>query len=176
MAFKYYGTLDSNEGQTIIGDKIAGQHKTILANSITISIGDAVITNSAGNVALAAAGNPILGIVTDILFNDTRIRDDLSEDTYTVEGDNLTDKLVYVKIDISRKSLWSASQDGTAGTTNNSNERGAYIDLVSENQLNETDATRTRGTGGQFTTFGDDRDDTTRLIVAINESELVSAT
>ena len=175
MAAKFYGTLDPNGGQTLIGGD-SGLHQTILNNSAVITLGDAVKTDANGNIVLAGAGGPFLGFVTDILKNGASIRDAASLDTYTAESDNETVDKVYCMVDVSRKSLWSLPQDGTAGTTVNSNERGAYIDFVAaSDELDEDTATRTRATSGQCTTFGADQDDSTRLVVAINESELISA-
>ena len=175
MAFKHYGTLLPNAGTMLLSgdgdDGLSGE--TLGNNSEVLQIGDAVTSDANGNIILATAGSVILGILIGVGKNGIAAEPDANTlDIFTMASDNETVAKEYAIIDISWWTLWSASQNGTAGTTANSNKRGAVIDLTNENQLNETSATRTRTGGGQFTTWGADPTDTTRLIVSINESEI----
>jgi len=174
MAFKHFGTLNPNGGTMVIGgdgdDGLSGE--TLGNNSEVLQIGDAVTTDANGDIILCTAGSVVLGILVGVGVNGVAADPDANTlDTFTMTSDNETVAKEYAIIDISPLTLWSASQDGTAGTTANSNKRGAVIDLISENQLDETSADRTRTNGGQFFTWGADPNDTTRLIVSINESE-----
>lgn len=179
MSFRYYGSLRPNGGQVLVGgatnDGLNGA--TIIDNSTVVTIGDVVKIDSNGNLELAGAGDAVFGILVAVERNGVSIDPDSgTTNTYTMASDNETVDKTYGIVDTSVDSLYSASQDGTAGTTANSNQIGAYIDLADEATLDEDTATRTRGTGGQFTTYGADIDDSTRLIVAINESQLISGT
>lgn len=179
MSFRYYGSLKPNGGEMLIGgdtnDGLNGA--TIIDNSTEVTIGDVVKIDSNGNLELAGAGDSVFGILVAVEQNGVSIDPDSgTTNTYTVASDNETVGKVYGIVDVSQSSLWSANQDGTAGTTANSNQIGAYIDIADEATLDEDTASRTRSTGGQFTTFGADINDSTRLIVAINESQLISGT
>ena len=175
MAFKEYGTLAPNAGKMILGgdgdDGLSGE--TLGNNSEVLQIGDAVTTDANGNIILATAGSVVLGILIGVGKNGVAAEPDANtQDVFTMASDNETVAKEYAIIDISLNSLWSGSQDGTAGATANSDKRGAVIDIANENTLDEDTATRTRTGGGQFYTWGADPTDTTRLIVSINESEI----
>ena len=175
MAFKYYGSLDPNAGRLLMSgdgdDGLSGDF--IINNSAVIQIGDQVKTDANGNVVEGTAGAVVLGIIVGVGQNGISVDPDSgTQDVFTVASDNETVAKKYAIVDVSRNSLYSASQDGTAGATANSNKRGALINAVSENQLDEDTASRTLTSGGQFYTWGVDPVDSTRLIVSINESEI----
>ena len=179
MAFIFVGLRKSNSGRILVGSAYDtySSPRTLIANSVIIQIGDAVTINSIGNIALHTAGDPVFGIVAAVGKNGIQVDPDSgTTDVWTVEGDNLTDKQLYAIVDVSQDSIYSAAVTGTIGTTAASGRSMAYIDATDENDLSETSATRTRGTGGSFVTLGTDPQSATRLLCAINESQFVSAT
>jgi len=174
MAFNYFGTLNPNGGRLLIGgdgdDGLSGD--TIINNSATITIGDVVKTDANGNIVVCTTGDAVLGIVISVAKNGIAVdADSGTAGDYTVASDNETVAKKYAVVDVSSLSMYSASQDGTAGGTANSNKRGALVNIADETQLDESTASRTYTSGGQFYTWGADPADSTRLIVSINETE-----
>ena len=181
MAFIYKGQVRTNGGRVLVGGEADtyGGPATLFANSEVVVLGNAYIADSAGNLVKVTAGDAIFGILVGVYNKGAYIAPDSNSlTTWTVEGDNITDKQVYGICDISTQSIYSAPQDGTIDTTANSGDFGAYIDVPSSDatQLDESTATRTRGTGGQFLTVGTDPEATTRILCVINESEWCSGT
>lgn len=177
MSLNYHKSLHGAD-QTLIS--------VILDQSEVVNAGDVVQVRN-GNVELAnGQTEAVAGIVVDIvdgtglsltpevgsianLGSATRA----SDGTITVASDNETVDLIAAKIDVSKLTIWSSSQDGTMNTTNASNKLGGWIDLVAAgDSMDESTHTRTIGTAGVFKTWGVDPDDSTRILVSINESEI----
>lgn len=163
MAFKFHKSLKGAGMPPLL--------RVIIDNSDTITEGDAVKSYNAGNVEVATAARPILGFVHTVVSK-TGLRpapDSGTDDTWTVESDNETDKQLAALVDSDQDSIYSGAQDGTVGTTSDSEKIGISIDLVSESSLNETSAVRNGQ--GQLFGHGADPADSTRILVSIMESE-----
>lgn len=170
--------------------------RRIVKNSVTLNVGDCVLSYSAGVADVGVAGAPILGIVIGFENNDgSQIRPDgVTKSTTAYKGsvdqlvaasDNQTvaKKLAVICSDPSV--VWSAQVNGTIGSTATSNLPGAGIDVDSSNtnygRVLETTATRTAATITNFTLRGNgtggstDPNDATRLLVSISASEMFSS-
>jgi len=158
----------------------------IIDNSDTIQVGDAVKLRN-GNLEVAAGGEAIHGIVVDIVDkNGNSVFGSLAvvgsaavtgtpamgSGQVVVASDNETVDLIAAKVETSKDVVFSGDVDGTIGTTTVSNKAGGWFDLTDENSISETSHTRTITTGGQLKGLGTDPDDSTRLLVSINESEM----
>ena|SRR3990167_2680345 len=169
MAFKTWGTLSPNEGQMIRGGDTVPEN-TIIANSEVIQIGDAVQYNSSGFLVNDASTGAVAGIVTGVGRNGVGVDPDSgTTDTWTVEGDNQTDKKLYATIDISTHTLYSVGADATLGTTTGSNLPGYLMDLLASGAATQLDESTASATTGQFFSWGVDPADSTKVIVNINE-------
>ena len=178
MAFIYVGSRRANAGRTMVGGAATTYTSpaTIINNSEVVQIGDAVSLDSNGNIILHTAGVPVLGILAAVFKNGLQVDPDSgTTDTWTVTATNETVNQMYAIVDVSTDSVYSAAVTGTIGTTATSGNAGAYIDATDENDLSETSATRTRATSGTFVTLGTDPNNSARLLVSINESQLCSA-
>lgn len=145
--------------------------EVIITNSATIQIGDMVRSYVDGFVEVAVAARPILGVVVGVVDSKGLPVDPDSGtlDTYTVASDNETVAQKRAVVITDRNALFSADVDGTIGTTNTSNLRGANLDLTDENSVAETSAVR--NASAQLYSYGTDPDDSTNLLVSIMESE-----
>jgi len=162
----------------------------VIDNSDVIEVGDYVKMRN-GNLEVVTAGDAGSGVVVDVVnSNGLSLAPEqgsiasagsatISSGVVTVASDNETVDLIAAKIDMSPFAVYSATVTGTINTTATSAKPGAYINTDDENSIDETTATRTIGTGGQFVTFPSltpangarDDNDTTRLLVVINEHE-----
>jgi|TARA_Y100001951_G_scaffold98992_1_gene100426 hypothetical protein len=174
MALTYKRSLLANTGPIL--------SNVIIDQSDTITLGDVVKVRN-GNLEVATAGDAVFGVVHDIVDkNGDSVFGSLAVlgsatisggNTVAVASDNETVDLIAAKVDCSQYSLYSAKQDGTMGTTTASDKIGGWADLTDETQIDESTHTRTITTGGTFTTWGEDPVDTTRILVSINESEIL---
>ena len=144
----------------------------LIKNSATIQIGDFVRSYVAGVCEVAIAARPILGVVVGVVDADGLPVDPDSGtlDTYTVAADNQTVGLKKAQVIISKDAIFSVDVDGTIGTTNTSNLRGATLDLTDENSAAESSALR--NASGQLYSHGVDPEDSRNLLVSIMESEM----
>lgn len=152
-----------------------------IAASTTLTIGDAVRTVG-GYVALAAAGNPVLGIVVGFAdqkgipldspetdSDATYTRGGLGVGTVVTDAGNPTDKKVKAIINIDPFQVYSVTPDATIGTTTGSNLRGYYTDIPAASDQTDEDSTTT---SGQFYIHGVDPDNSSNQLVSINEHAL----
>lgn len=181
MAFNYAGTEDGATRNLV---------PVLIKDSSTVAVGETIKTYVAGYGERPAAATPFLGIVHAIVTKDTLPHNKGAHtagsvntsdtSTVTTAADNTTTELYWAMVDTSTRSMYSAEVSGTLGTTNNSDLRGARIDMDSANtdygRLLETTATRTVATAANFYSHGTDTNDSTRLIVTIALSEEDSVT
>lgn len=142
----------------------------LIGNSATLTIGD-VVDVVGGIVTLAAAGNPMYGVVigfesqkkqvlensvSGVDYDGTYTAGGLGVGTYAATSDNQTDKKVRAIIrPFTPGDIWSAEADGTIGTTSTSDEAGGYFDIpAASDQLDEDTFSQT--TVSQFFTHGPD--------------------
>lgn len=170
--------------------------RRIIANSVTLNVGDCVKSYSAGYADVGVAGAPILGIVVGFEnAGGAQIRPDQVTKSTTAypatvtqvvaAADNQTVAKQMAVICLDPSVTWSAAVSGTIGTNAASNLPGAGIDVNSANtsygQLLESTATRTAATLTNFITVANmngtavDVNDSTRLLVRISCSEQASS-
>lgn len=166
------------------GDSMLLEH--VIDNSDTVVVGELVKLRN-GNLEVVTAGDAIHGVVVDFVDKkgNSVFGSIASVGSATVTGnaptpgvgqvavasDNETVDLIAARVETSKTVFYSADVDGTISTTNNSDSAGGWLDATDENSVNETTHTRTITTGGQLKNWGRDPDDSTRLLVSINESE-----
>ena len=175
--FKYRGSLDGGGRRLKLLQAI---------DSITVAVGDAVISDYANNtnkVDLATASSSILGINAGICdkYGNPQITTTVSAGT--AASTNVTSKATgtdgatYILIDINQKSLYSASLDATVGTTTGSNKRGCWFILADANDIDESSIIsafnpQTTDNLVQFYSHGLDPRDSGRIIVNQVASEM----
>ena len=166
----------------------------IIANSITVAVGEAVKLDSSGFVTNATASTAVLGVCVgfcDASFvplapSAYAAGTATSSDVQSVAAasDNQTVALKRALIEASKDKVWSVSVNGTLGTTNSSptavGRIGGYVDVDSSGtnyaRVLETTFERADGTDQNFFCWGVDAADTTRLLVSIaNSVTLASA-
>jgi len=158
----------------------------VIDNSDTIQMGDAVNLRN-GNVEVGTADGALGGVVIGLVdkngnsvFSSLAVLGDGtvsgSEDSgsTTVASDNETVDLITAIVDTSPFSIYSGSVTGTMNTTNASNKLGGWVDMVDEQDIEETTHTRTVTTEGQLYNHGVDPDDSSRMLVSIHEHEIYS--
>lgn len=160
--------------------------KVRLGDSQTYEVGDVVKLYSTGEADLGAAAAPVFGIIAGFVdANGIPLADSaiaagtasgVTQRSVTTDATNSDE--YYALIDYSLDSIYSATVEGTLGTTNDSDLPGARLDVNSAGaeygELLETTATRTVGTPANFYSYGTDPDDSTRLLVRIAMSEQFS--
>lgn len=163
--FKPKNTLKQSDSKVI--------KEYIVANSQTITVGDAVQIDGDGFIIPAGTSGLILGIVTDVItergtavVTDGTTGAELGSfrGTFTTASNNETVAKVKVRVNLSSEDIYSASVDAAIATTAGSNELGATFALAGEDVLDESSV----GTGTQFISHGVDPEDSTRLLVSIN--------
>lgn len=169
MNAKVKGTTAPNQGRALVGG-ISAPNSTILANSITVVLGDAVksatgfITNA--SVTSAALAGIVVAVVSSAgLPIDP---DAGTADSYTTASDNQTNAQKYAIIDESPFTIYSFKSNATPGTTTGSNLRNYYADMADSSQLGES---TTATTGKVVRLLGVDPDDATRILGTINKPE-----
>ena len=167
-AFKQFGSLNADSAPVLVRNIIANSAVTILMNSLKLASGFAtngttgalvfghiVAHSTSGQVGLLTTGaaGAAIGSYTN---------------SWTAASDNQTVAQVRAVCDISKFTLYSASSNGTLGTTAGSNLAGYTMDLADATQLAETSALTT--TNQYVNLYGLDPADSTRVIVNIYES------
>ena len=157
-----------------------------LANSQTVTVGDAIETYTTGLGTLATAAHFVLGIVdsfADSKGNPIKLSDPVAGTASGVDARTVatgTAGAYYAYVDIGKDTVYSAEVNGTIGTTVDSELRGCHIDIDSANtdygRVLETTATRTEGVEANFYSHGVDPDDSTRLLVSIAMHEFDTRT
>ena len=166
MAFVKIGTLGEAGGPLMVD--------RIITNSVTVTIGDAVMT-SAGFAALATTGSKVLGFVESVIsadgLNPKKDGTFLAnpDSSYAAASDNQTVAQVRVRADVSKRSLYLGAGDAAYGTTAGSNLAGKTFDLADEDQIDESTVNTT---SQQVYSHGLDRVQTTLAVVNIFESEV----
>ena len=89
---------------------------------------------------------------------------------YTAASDNETVEKMCALIDVSTSTKYSVDVDATLGTTGNSDQAGNMFDVVAASD--ELDESSVSASEGQFLSWGVDPENSSRLIVTINESQL----
>lgn len=156
----------------------------IIDNSDAITVGDLVQLRN-GNVEDAVAGAACAGVVVDVVdANGNSVFGSLavlgsatksgspSSGTVTVASNNETVDLIAARIDISKKTIYSATVTGTMNTTSSSNKLGGWVNAVSTNAVDETTHSRTITDVRTLKNHGVDPDNTARMLVSINHSEV----
>lgn len=157
--------------------------QVIIDQSDTIQMGDAVNLRN-GNVEIGTADSALAGVVVGLVdANGNSVFSSLAvlgsatvsgsefSGSVAVASDNETVDRIAAEIDVSPYTVYSATVTGTMGTTSSSEKIGGWIDMDDENSVEETTFTRTITTGGQLSNWGEDPDDTTRMLVSIHEHE-----
>ena len=164
--------------------------RRILFNSLTFSVGELVESISSGYAKKATAGTCALGIIVgfegpngallpapNVTPSTTAFNGSIESVTTAADNTTVDKKVAIVCFDPSV--LWSAAVNGTIGTTASSQLPSVGIDIDSANtnygRVLESTATRTPATKTNFMAFGADPNDTTRLLVMLNCSEVFSS-
>ncbi len=150
MAFGF-----EHRGQ-LSGSEPPAYANVVIANSQTISVGDA-ITVASGAVSVGTSGNRIFGVVAGIVNSDgidlenanTNTFDGTftgktgsSSDTYVASADNVTDKKVQAQVIYDDDALFINDSDGDF--TDPTDLWQHYV-LVSESQIDESSNSETVG-------------------------------
>lgn len=155
----------------------------IITNSITVTI-NCSVKSASGFIALGTAGNMVFGHVTAIttakdvgLLTTGVAGSQIGSfvNSYLTASNNQTVGLVAAKCDISKFSLYSATENATIGTTTGSNLMGYNQDLADSVTLNESSATQNASaatTAGQYFGWGVDPLNTANCLVLIYESQI----
>lgn len=166
--------LIENSGTITVGDMVRGSYDAGAAN---------------GMVELAAAGNPILGVVVAIVdkngidLDNTRVSHSAtwtsSTKTIAVATDNTTVDQIKAVVDIDPFSVWSAQPDAAIGTTTSSgssDQLGSYTDIVAaSDQPDENNAGNAFNTKAQLFIWGVDPENTARGLYSIAEHQIWGA-
>lgn len=160
----------------------------VIGNSNVVGIGEMVKVRS-GFAARVSAGDAVAGVVVDIvdvnensIFGSTAVAGLATftgtaangSGVVTVGSTNQTVDKIAARICISKTKVYSGSLTGTINTTGTSATIGGWVNVVTNGQnIDETTHTRTIGQAGRVLKgFGTDQLDTTRMLVAINTSEI----
>lgn len=164
----------------------------IIENSATMTIGDMVRGSydsgaANGMVELAAAGNPILGVVVGIVDKDGIDMDNsrvtlssgswaTATHTATTGSDNTTVDQIKAIVDIDPLSVWSATPDAAIGTTTSSgssDQLGSYTDIVAaSDQPDETNNSAAFNTVAQLFIWGVDPELSTNGLYSVAEHQI----
>lgn len=146
----------------------------IITNSKTLRVSDAVKT-VAGFIDAATSSGSILGHIESFVGNDelTPIKDGTFKgnlhDSFISSATNQTVEKVSARIDIDVRSLYQADGSGPFGTTTGSNLTGKTFKLSNAYTIDETSVTTTKL---QYVSHGLDRNDTSKIVVNILNSEI----
>lgn len=148
-----------------------------LANSITSTVMDAIITTS-GFAALGTTGTAIFGHLMShvgkngVGLETTGVAGSTSGSyvgAYLTASNNQTVVFVKAVCDVSKFTLYSAEVDATIGTTTGSNLLGYNMDIVDKDTLDESTAATTTA---QYHGWGVDATLPAQAIVNIKESSV----
>lgn len=175
MALVYAGTRDG-QGRRM-------EAPAMLESSTAVAVGNVYTMYAATDSRLenAAKDVPILGILTAIVdkygnpFKPTMAAGTATGSTVTSVTTGSTNTTYWGIVDSSQFTKWSAAVNGTLGTTNNSDKKGGWDNIDSDNtnygRLLESLHSRTATSLANFRSFGVDQMNSTRLIVSIHNSE-----
>lgn len=155
--------------------KLVWGDKTIIANSVTVKVGDAVKIDTDGFIALATAGDKIFGILNGVTDkNGISIEPDAASTptTYTVASDNETGSTTTTKkkalIDSNIDSLYKNDASGDLTQTM----IGQFFDLTDQDQINQGSASDTAGQFQLMELDPDSEDNASMGLFKIAESQL----
>lgn len=153
----------------------------IIDNSDTVQVGDAVRLRN-GDLEIHTAGVAIHGVVVDIqdrqgnsIFGSLALTGTATvtqPDIVAVASDNETVDQIAALVDTAKTSIYSAAVTGTMNTTTASNKPGGWINADDENSIDETTHSRTITDVRTWKNHGVDPNDTSRMLVSINHSEV----
>lgn len=159
-----------------------------ISNTITMTVGDYVLVDTAGTLGLASAASLILGVCQGIV-DKNGINMDVSKESIAGSGagwtsstktvvtgsdNNATDK-IRALVDIDPFSVYSLEPDATIGTTTSSgssDQLGSYIDLLDEGESDENNNGNAFNVLAQLFIWGVDPEDSTRHLVSIAEHQI----
>lgn len=142
MSFIKYGSLLQIGGPILRKEIIANSVVTTALDSVKLDTG-----NGNGFLALGTAGESVFGHVMGIATNlDVGVSSSGATGaelgsfvgTYTAASDNETVAKVRGEVDISQFTLYNADVDAALGTTTGSDQAGYAIDLIDEDDLDES--------------------------------------
>jgi len=146
--------------------------ETVIANSVELKVEDAVKWDTDGFIALATAGDKVLGIVEGVVDKDgIAIEPDADTlNTYTMASDNETAaaKMKRASIDISKNSLYKNDASGDLTRTM----IGQLFDLTDEDQIDQGTASDTSGQFQLIRLDPDNESDASMGLFKIAESQL----
>lgn len=169
MAFKKFGHLVDNVGPVL--------QKRIITNSVVTTELDSVKVAS-GFAALGTTGALVYGHVMSIVDSDGLGMTTSGAagaglgsfaGTFTAASDNQTVAKVAAVCDVSKFTVYTGSPDAALGTTTGSDLAQYTMDLLDEDDLDESSALATTG---QYMSQGIEPGSTTRIVVNIFESQV----
>lgn len=159
----------------------------VIDNSDVIGVG-ALVQLRNGNVKISTAGAASAGVVIGFVdkngkgYETSTASKGTSTSTgsgqglvVTVASDNETVDLIAAQIETSKKMIYSAGVTGTMNTTTASNKIGGWVNAVfasNNSNVDETTHSRTITDVRTLKNWGVDPNDTSRMLVSINHSEL----
>lgn len=162
----------------------------IMYDSTTFAVGELVESLSSGYAKHATAATASLGVIVGFAdsSNAPLVPPDVTKSTtayagsvtsVTTDSDNTTVAMKQAIVCSDPGVVWSAQVNGTINTTASSALPSVGIDVDSAGsnwgRVLETTATRTAATKTNFMALGRDPNDSTRLLVQLNCSELFSS-
>lgn len=172
MAFIQFGSLNPHGAPVL--------RKSILTNSIASVVMDSDKVAS-GFLALGTAGALVFGhVVAHVDKNGMGLLTTgvsgaeigSYAGAFTAASDNQTVAQVSALCDISTFTLYSCTPDATIGTTTGSNLLGSHTDLISEDTIDENNATNSFATTAQYVIWGVNPNSSTQGIYSIYESQV----
>lgn len=126
--------------------KLLWGDRTIIANSVTVTLGDSVYWDTDGFIALSTGqGEKVLGIVAGVTDqNGISIAPDSGTlNDYTVDSDNETaaTKKKKVRVIVDKNANFLNDSNGSLAQTN----IGQFFDLTTESQIDQATASDTSG-------------------------------
>lgn len=163
------GTTLANAGRALAGGVLA-PNSTIIANSITVIVGQAVKSASGFLTNASVTSAAIAGIIVAVVdANGLPVTPDSGTiDSYTMASDNQTVAKKYAIIDESPFTIYSFLADAAPGVTTGSNLRNYYADFADSGQLGES---TTATSNKVIRLLGVDPEVSTRILGTINKPE-----
>ena len=167
--FKPFGSVSNTNAAPLL-------RREIVANSITITVGDSV-KYASGFVALGTAAALVLGHVVSIGtnkgvgLNTTGVAGaEIGSfiNSYLTTSTNQTVAKVRADLDVSKYTLYTNETSGTLGTTTGSNLAGYKLNLSDAHTLDETSALTTTL---QYNSWGVNPIVSTQIIVNVYQSQ-----
>jgi hypothetical protein len=156
-----------------LSSEVAVMDQFIIANSKTVTIGDAVEL-AAGLVDLCdSSSTAVLGVVVALVNVDgTPLTHNGAgagfTNTFTTASDNATVAQVKAIVNTSKDAVYEVALDAAKGTTTGSDVIGALFDFASETTLDESSV----GAGGLMQVIGFHPTSTTKVFAKINISAI----